>query len=148
MTMNTRLSPDATHIAASDGLTYPTSVSVRLLSPSSAVPLLPLPASSATGTKASTNAFRSIANCCETRRCTRNAKIANVPVESGGKRCQDWEVCVATSRQRERKRRAPMMTAVMKQTVTISAVPKRRTRSARGKYGASLSPSGMKPAPT
>ena len=81
MTMNTRLSPDATHIAASDGDTYPTSVSVRLLSSSSAVPLVPLPASSATGTKVSTSAFRSIANCCETRRCTRNAKIANVPVQ-------------------------------------------------------------------
>ena len=101
MTMNTRLRPDATHIAARDGDTYPTSVSVRLPS-SSAVPLPPLPASSATGTKVSTNAFRSTANCCETRRCTRNAKIANVPVESGGKRCQDREVCVATWRHRER----------------------------------------------
>ena len=85
MTMNTRLSPDATHIAARDGLTYPTSVSVRLLSSSSAVPLPPLPASSVlTGTKVSTSAFRSIANCCETRRCTRNAKIANVPVVAVG----------------------------------------------------------------
>ena len=41
-----------------------------------------------------------------------------------------------------------MMTAVMKQAVTISAVPKRRTRSARGKYGASRSASGEKPLPT
>ena len=144
--MNTRLSPDATHIAARDGLTYPTSVSVRLLSPSSAVPLVPLPASFVTGTKVSTNAFRSIANCCETRRCTRNARIANVPVQREGR----WGEVVLCGRLAVSKTRpsVPMMTAAMKQTVTISAVPKRRTRSARGKYGASRSPSGMKPAPT
>ena len=146
--MNTRLSPDATHIAASDG-----HVPHQRLG-QAAVVVIRRPVGTAArvvGAHGDEGVHQRLQIDGELLRDAevhpeRQDRKRTCSAETR-ERCQTWQVLVRPHG-RQRERAAPMMTAAMKQTVTISAVPKRRTRSARGKYGASRSPSGMKPAPT